>query len=247
MSKSTYDPLPPFHLFSAIDEALDDIEYERQQSGDELLKEKDKHSLTLLAFGIDKLIQVEAHLRQEQEENNLQKRYFSGTSPDHPSYASYDASDFVRTDIITALNALELFRTASLLQEIFRKESIVTRGEVLNNVKQSQKRTARKGADVSRTHKQNLLEIIESLSHAYCTGYAKRYPSRTITITMIANAINAEVIQYMLSSPTLIGVYKITEEEQQYPDRCSRIDSLRKNISLLKKAGKLAPWLPPKK
>lgn len=43
MSKSTYDPLPPFHLFSAIDEALDDIEYERQQSGDELFKERDKH------------------------------------------------------------------------------------------------------------------------------------------------------------------------------------------------------------
>ena len=63
MSKSTYDPLPPSHLFSAIDEALDDIAYERQQSGDGLLKEKDRYSLTLLAFGINELIEVETLLK----------------------------------------------------------------------------------------------------------------------------------------------------------------------------------------
>ncbi|WP_241646263.1 hypothetical protein [Rosenbergiella metrosideri] len=249
MSKSTYDPLPPFHLSSVLDDALGDIEYERQQSGNDLLKEDDKHSLTLLGFGINKLIEVEMLLRQEQntDSHSEAKRYLAGTSYEHPAYNDYDVSDWVRGSIIDALNILQLPRVAMLIQEISRKESLVTSGYVINNVKDSQKRIARKGAQASKLQKQKLLNLTESLARDYCADFSKRFPNRSITIIMIANAIHDDILEYMLSSPTLISTYKITQEEQQHPETCSRIDTLKKNISQLKKSGKLQPWLSPKK
>jgi len=159
-----------------------------QQSGNDQLKEEEKHSLTLLACGMDKLIEVETLLRQEQntDSHSDAKRYLARTSYEHPAYNDYDVSDSVRGSIIDALNILQLPRVAMLIQEISRKESIVTSGYVINNVKNSQKRIARKGAQASKSQKQKLLNLTESLARTFCADLSKRFPNRSITIIMPA-------------------------------------------------------------
>lgn len=87
-----------------------------------------------------------------------------------------------------------------LIQEISRKESIVTSGYVINNVKNSQKRIARKGVQASKLQKQMLLDSSEFLTRTYCDDFSTRFPNRRTTIIKITNAICAKDIQYVLSN-----------------------------------------------